>query len=149
MATVDYEAIGAAIAARYAAQSPPPGETGLRLATDDAPGQVTLTPALVVFAGDEAVTWGPVRTRVSECEFLARLYLAQDADYPVRMARLSRWRRALLDAVIGQIQLGLAYVDWCELRAVNVVEAEYGGTTFDALEFIHTVRIREQTGAAA
>lgn len=145
----DYEAIGAAIAARYAAQTPPTGEAALRLATDDAPGQINLTPALVVFAGDEDVEWGPVRTRVSVAEFTARLYFGQDADFPVRMARMSKWRGALIDAVVGQIGLGLAYVDWCELRAVNVIEAEYGGTVFDALEFVHQVRIREQVSAAA
>lgn len=149
MTDVDYEAIGAAIAARYAAQTPPSGESALRLATDDAPGQINLTPALVVFAGDEAINWGPVRTRVSECEFAVRLYFGQDADFPVRMARMSKWRRALLDAIVGQIQLGLAYVDWCELRTVTVIEAEYGGSAFDALEFIHVVRIREQVSAAA
>lgn len=145
----DYEAIGAAIAARYAAATPPSGQDALKLATDDAPEQLGFTPALVVFVGDETIEWGPVRTRVSGADFVARLYLPQDAPFPTRMARLSKWRAALLDAVVGQIQLGLSYVDWCELRSIAVVEADYAGTQYDALDLTHLVRIREQVNAAA
>ena len=145
----DYEAIGSAIAARYSGATAPSGEPAIALSTEEPPNQVGFTPAVLVWAGAEEFEWPPGSTRVSHCEVVVQFLLSQDGDLAARKVRLDRWRGKLIDRVVGQIQLGLTYVDWCELRTCDAVTVDYGGTSYDALLLTHTVRIREQVTAAA
>lgn len=153
MADVDYEAIGAAIAARFAGTTAPTGEDAIALCTNEPPNQLGATPALVVFPPSEAdIEWGPGSTLYSTQLWPVRFYRTQGPNYGVRMAALAKWRKALLQRVVGQIQLGLhgsGGVDWAELRSINVVEAEYAATAYDCLDMVVAVRVRQQVTAAA
>jgi len=146
---LDYEAIGAAIAARFATAATPSGEDALALATDDLPDQIGATPALLVFPPEEDLDWGPGLTRHSVQRWPVRFFRTQGSSWSVRVTGISRWRKALLDTVVGNIGLGLAYVDWAQVSSVKFVEATYAEIVYDALEFIVTVKTREQVAASA
>lgn len=148
----DYELIGAAIAARFATVTTPTGEDTLSLCTAEPPDQLGPGPALVVFPPKEgALEWGPGSTLYSLQDWPVRFFRTQGPDMPARMAALSKWRKAFLAVVVGQIQLGLHAqgVDWAELRSIDVVEAEYAEVQHDCLDMVVQVKNREQVTAAA
>lgn len=148
----DYELIGAAIAARFATASTPADEQALALCTDDPPDQLGAGPALVVFPPAEGpMEWGPGSTLYSVQRWPVRFYRTQGPTLATRLAVLSKWRKAFLQVVVGQIQLGLHAqgVDWAELRSIAVVEALYAEIAYDCLDMVVEVKNREQVTAAA
>lgn len=148
----DYEDIGAAIAARFATASTPTGEEALALCTDDPPDQLGAGPAVVVFPPDESdIEWGPGSTMYSTQLWSVRFFRVPGPEYAARMTALSKWRKAFLQVMVGQIQLGLhsAGVDWAELRSIKVADVEYAGASQDCLDMIVAVRIRQTVTAAA
>ncbi len=146
---MDYESVGAAIAARFATAVTPTGENALALTTAEPPDQLGEMPAIVVFPPDEDMTWGPAMTLHSTQRWSVRFFRTQGSGYAERMAGLSKWRKALYTTVVGRIQLNLAYVDWAELRSIGVTEVEYAATPYDCLDMIVEVKVREQVTAAA
>lgn len=144
---MDYEDVSAAIALRFTGLTPPTGERSL-VGTDDLPNQIGSTPVALVFPPTEDYEWGPGRTATSILTFTVRFVRAQEGDYPRRMAALAKWRKVLKTALIGNIQLGLGYVDWCYLRSSAVEEFTYAETTYDAVTLTVEVRVREQVAAA-
>lgn len=147
---LDYEAEGAAIAARFATASTPTGEDSLALCTAEPPDQLDATPAVIVFLPEETLDWGPVNVRHSKQIWTVRFFRTQGPTMTVRMAALAKWRRAFLDTVAGQLQLGLSYVDYAQINKVSVsLEAVYAETRYDCLEFLVEVKTREPVTAAA
>lgn len=147
---MDYETLGAAIAARFATAVVPTGEDVLALCTAEPPDELGAGPAIVVFPPEEPLMeWGPALTLHSVQLWPVRFFRVPGPDYAARMAALSKWRKALYTTVVGQIQLGLTGVDWAELRSIAVKDVEYGGASFDCLDMVVAVKVREQVAAQA
>lgn len=147
---MDYGIIGAAIAARFTSTVTPTGEDALALCTNEPPDQLGTTPALLVFPPEEPLLeWGPGSTLYSVQLWPVRFFRVQGPDFAARMTALSSWRTALYARVVGQIQLGLVYVDWAELRSIRVTEVAYAEVNFDCLDMVVAVKVRENVSAAA
>lgn len=146
---MDDAAVATAIAARFANLTPPTGEDPITNPTDQLPSQVSSSPALLVFPADEELEWLPNKVRKGEHFFTVEFMRAQNGDFSTRMAAMTAWRPVLRDRVAGQMQLGLAYVDFAELRAISLVEVTYAAIKYDALELAVYVRTREVVPTAA
>lgn len=148
---MDYTALAAALAARFTGLTPPSGEDSLALISADLPGQVGATPALLVDPNpDETFEWGPALTRHGLSNWKVLFLRAQEGDFGPRMTALALWRPVLLDRVVGRIQLGLAYVDWAELRTFGPArEVTYAEITYDGYEIGIQIKTREQVAASA
>jgi len=146
---LDYEAIGEAIRARFATAATPASEDALALTTVEPPAQIGATPALIVHPPEEDLEWGPGGVRHSVQRWPVRFYRTE-GDLGPSLTALSKWRKAFLDTVVGQVQLGLStYVDWAEIRSVAVRQFDYAETRYDGLEFMVWVKTREPVTAAA
>jgi hypothetical protein len=148
---VDDQAIAAAIAARFTGLTPPTGEQDVALVTSDWPPQLGPTPAILVDPNpDDTYEWGPALTRHGLTIWKVLFLRAQEGDYGPRMNGLAKWRPVLRDRVVGQIQLGLAYIDWAELRAMGPArEITYAEIPYDGLELSIVIKTREQVAASA
>ena len=147
---MDYNAISSAIVARFLTVTKPTGEDDLQ-GTDEPPNTLALTPLLVVMPNpDEVFEYGPSKIRYTLQQWNCLLMRDQRGDYPARMTAMAAWRTACKDALMGQIQLGLTYVDWAELRTASVTQRDWGEYPYDTLDMIVEVKTREVvTGAAA
>ncbi len=147
---MDYTAIGSALAARFTGIGPPTGESALVDSTASLPPQLGSTPIILVWPpAHETFAWGPSRWKWQTQEWTVGLYVDKQGDLPVRLARMQAWRPYLVARIVGQIQLGLSYVDWAELRSMDLGVADYGGTEYDVLTLGVVVQVRETVAAAA
>jgi len=160
---MDYAAVGTAIAARFVGISPPTytwyeNDATSTSATDDAlvvvtatlPNQLGPLPALYVMPPvDDLFEWGPSMQMILHQTWTVRMVRSQDQDIARRMAALNAWRPLLITPLIGNIQLGLAYVEWCFLRGSRIAEWTYAEIPHDVVELTIETRIRETVSAAA
>jgi hypothetical protein len=149
---VDYDAIGDALAARFRGLSTPSGEDPLTNAavTNELPDALSTTPALLVWPPvREDFQWGPSNQRWVRQEWHLHFYRASSGTLAQRLVGMQKWRPLLVDRIVGQIQLGLAYVDWAELNSIVLSEGSYAEIAYDDFDLTVIVQIRETVAAAA
>lgn len=137
MASPDWDAIGAAIAARYlpANLTAPAGLPTLgpiRTATQDLPSRKPVCPAVLVFPDRGTLEPGN-GTRIGEARFLARFYLKPTVDLNRELNACRRWLVKLVDAHGTALQLGglvvaVRTVDW------RIGLLDYAGTDHTGVE---------------
>jgi len=133
---VDFRATADAIATRYRTSvTPPSGESAVSLATASLPDAVTEERTVLVFPVKEVEFYYPPSARKGIATYPVRFYLYKVRDTPRNTELLNDWLTALVPALDGQIQLGLAGV----VTRADVVHAEvgplsYGGTEFHGIE---------------
>lgn len=146
----DLDAIGAALALRYApgALTPPAGEDDIRSSTDDPPGQLAGLPLVVVFLDAGQADGGGSGTQVSTSDWIVRLYLAEVAgsDLARLMGRAKRWTTVLFYSLREGVQLG-GLVDWARITGYRLGEMDYSGRTYAGVEL--RVRVTTSEGWAA
>lgn len=132
--TVDYNAVAAAIAARYApAQvTPPAGLANVRVSTANLPNHLTMLPAVLVFLDAGELTPGN-GTRLGEGVFLARFYLGAPKSLARDMVKLTKWLGVLVDQHGTGLQLG-GLVVAVRTRGWKVGMMDYNGVTFSGIE---------------
>ena len=146
---MDYEAIAAALKTRFTSVTPPADEEALE-ATDEPPNSIGPSQIVVMLPPPEDVEWGPGKHRYSVQLWEVWAIFAQEGDFPIRMHRLAKWQKALLDQVVAHIQLGLAYVDMAEIRRIEPAQPDWAEIPYDGLRITVRVQTREVvTGAAA
>jgi len=147
---MDYEAIAAALETRFTGMTTPADERPAT-ATDDPPNSIGLTPLIVVdLPPDEDLQWGPSKIRYSQQLWTVWALFAQEGDYAWRKRRLAKWQKSVLNQVVGQIQLGLAYVDMAEIRRIETTQPDWADIAYDGLRITVYVQTHEVvTGAAA
>lgn len=100
MATIDFDAIGSGIAARFApAQvTPPAGLGNIRSSSIDLPNRLTLLPRVLVFPdrGDLAPGNG---SRLATADYLVRFYFSRARDLPRDTNACRKWLGILIDQV--------------------------------------------------
>lgn len=161
---MDYLAVRSAIAARFVGLTAPTysfedddgnavtaTDDDLRLVTATLPNQLSVSPALYVLPPtDLAFSWGVGSVMRIQQEYTAMLLREQTQDMPRRMAALDAWRPVLITRIQGQIQLGLSYVDGgAYLRRSRIALWTYGEITYDVVELVIEVNIREVVAGAA
>jgi hypothetical protein len=109
VATLDFEAVAAALASRWApgAVTPPTGLGNIRRSTADLPNRLTLLPCVLVMAdrGDLAPGQG---SRLVSTRWLVRFHFSRTKDLPRETNACRKWLGILIDQVRVGEQLGLA-----------------------------------------
>lgn len=160
---MDYLETGNAIAARFVGITAPSysfeddaGDTvtvqddALTTVSATLPNQIATTPALFVMPPeDREFEWGPSLLMHVRQFYTIRLFRDQTQDIARRMAALQAWRTPLALRIAGQIQLGLSYVDWAELRSGRIGEVEYAEVKYDVVDLLVEVKVREPIAAQA
>lgn len=132
----DLEDICDAIATRYS-----PGTIGtpgsampMRAAYGQAPNALPSTPAVVVLPKSGTLIYGAGQ-RKSEHEIDVLFYHSrQQGDVPRTETERQRWLPVLLNALHGQVKLGLAgTVDKALPTDYEFVELPYGGDAYDGI----------------
>lgn len=133
---MDWQAISAALAARYApaAVTPPAGLEQIRSSTADLPQEITALPAVLVFPDSGAFDTGD-GTRAGLHRFLVQFYLTQTVDLSRETNRCQKWLGVLADQLRtgGAVQLG-GLVDNCELATWRIALITYAGMTHAGIE---------------
>lgn len=102
----DFQAQGAAIAAKYAALGPPAGLDAIRQSTAAIPNVIKKTPMVLVFPDQGKVQGIGNGTRQMGHDWLVRFYLRETIDLARDMVALESWLTLLLDAHSTAISLG-------------------------------------------
>jgi hypothetical protein len=105
MATIDFDAIGAGIAARFApaAVTPPAGLGNVRRATADLPNQLTILPVVLVMPDRGALAPGN-GSRLVEADYLVRFHFSLTKDLPRETNACRKWLGILIDQVrVGEV----------------------------------------------
>jgi hypothetical protein len=136
----DFDAISAALAARYAAgaMTAPTGYDPIRVATADLPGQMTPLPTVLVFPdhGDFRAGNG---TRLGGHDFLVRFYYSQIGDITRDMVALRKWLTVLADQHRDAVQLG-GLVTLVTTMSWRIGQMAYAGMDYSGIEFgVHVV----------
>jgi hypothetical protein len=140
----DFDAIGTALAARFAAAAvtPPTGFGNIRLSTADLPNGVATLPTVLIFpdTGDFATGNG---TRLGIQDWLVRFYYAQTGDLTRDTNALRKWLTVLVDQLRDSVQLG-GVVVYARVDGWRVGQLTYAGQDYSGLE----LRVRVQTSEA-
>ncbi len=137
----DFDAIGTALAARFApAQVTPPATyTNVRSATADIPNQLSALPCVVVFPESGEFRTGN-GSRLGDHDFLVRFYYASTLDLTRDANALRKWATVLVDQLRLSVQLGGA-VDRATVDAWTMGLQTYAGTTYSGIELrVHVVK---------
>jgi len=146
---MDYEDIAAALETRFTSITPPTGEEALE-ATDEPPNSVGPNQIVVMLPPPEDLEWGPSKLRYTIQLWTVWAIFAQEGDFSIRMHRLAKWQKAIVNQVALKIQLGLAYVDIAAIRHIEPAQPDWAEIPYDALRITVQVQTREVvTGAAA
>lgn len=139
MTTASFDAIGAAIAARFAAAqlTPPAGYATIRSSTANAPGAIGPTPAVVVSLDAGEYETGNA-TRTGSASWFVRFYFDQTSDLERTEPAIRKWLDVLRDQLRASVQLA-GIVDRCVLGSFRVGVLAYGGVDYTGAELIvHT-----------
>lgn len=146
------KSIADAIAARFSGVTATNGSVTESIVigpTAELPNTLSAGPALLVFppAGDLEVT---MRRRADVLVFPVRL-LRDPMSVPERVQWLYAWYDALRDEIEKQMALGLSYVAWAEVTAMEmeIDGYTYAGKLFDRVELTVTVRLDETISTLA
>lgn len=143
----DFDAIGTALAARFApAQvTPPGGFTNVRASTADIPNQLSALPSVVCFLDEGEFRTGN-GTREGISTWAVRFYYAATTDLTRDAAALRKWLSVLVDQLKLSVQLGGA-VDRATVDGWKIGILTYAGMTYSGIEL--QVRIVKTEGWAA
>lgn len=139
MATADYDAIAAAIAARFAAGAltAPTGYATIRSSTANPPGAIGPTPAVVVSIDQGQFVTGN-STRTGAQSWFVRFYFDQTSDLERTEPALRKWLTVLRDQLKGATQLA-GLVDLAVIQSFRVGILAYGGVDYTGIELtVHT-----------
>lgn len=140
---MDMKAICDGLATRYAAMTPPSGET-LRAAYGQEPKSMPDTPAIVFFPQDGDMTLGTGQWegehRIDLC-----LYLSKRPGDPSRVeTQRQKWLGPLLSRLDGQMAIGLApTVLKAYPTSYEWTERQYDGAGYDGILVHLVVNTRE------
>jgi hypothetical protein len=139
VSTADYDTIASAIAGRFlAAQvTPPAGLANIRVSTANPPGNITVTPAVVVSINDGEFETGNT-TRKGAQSWYVRFYFDQTSDLERTEPSLRKWLTVLRDQLKASVQLA-GIVDRAVLQSFKVGLLAYGGVEYTGIELVvHT-----------
>jgi len=146
---LDFDAIAAALAARYAPglMTPPSGLGAVRLSTADLPQQVTVTPAVLVFPDSGTLEYGS-STRQGDAVMRLQFLYSMGVDMKRDSIALRKWIGVLLDQLRGAAQLG-GIVASARVTGWRTVKITYGGDDFNGIELDVAVVTTEAWTATA
>lgn len=140
---LDFDAIAAAIAARFApGQVVPPGTlTNIRKATADLPQALGQMPVVLVFPDQGAMDTG-AGTRAGLHEFIVRFYFGLTRNLARETNACRKWLSVLVDQLKtgGAVQLG-GLVANAEVATWRIGQLDYAGKTYSGIE----LRVRVTT----
>lgn len=150
---MDVQAIAQAIAARFApaAVTPPSGLQNIRLATEDLPQVLNMTPAVLVFPPDESFSYTP-GSRQSAQDWPVRFYLANTSGLGRAVTDLYRWRSVLIGQILPQSQLGQSGsggVAYAVMAGARIGRLIYEGVEFEGVDMVVRVRLAEAISPVA
>lgn len=146
------KAIADAIATRFSGVTASNGTTTEGLAfgpTAELPNTLSRGPALLVFPPTGELSL-ELRRRSDVLTFRV-LLLRDPLNVPERVTWLYAWYDALRDLVEAKMTLGLAYVGWAQVTAMEM-ELDgftYAGVLYDRVELTVTVRLDETVSTIA
>ena len=146
--SVDFKAIGAAVATRFSAANitAPSGQTSIRFATASLPGQIKATPTVLVFPpgpGDIEFTYNS-SLRSGIALYPVRFYLMRILNEERNSDLVLDWMSTLYDQLDGQLHLGLSsVVSWALIRNIGAATLGYGGEEFEGIVMDAEVHIAE------
>lgn len=142
---MDLLAISDALALRYASLTPPATLKAITASTSRPPNNIPNTPYVIAWPQSGDVTYTPGQ-RSGEHSFTVIFYYAKsEGDIPREYVALQKWMGVLLNAIDGQMQLGLAASGVIKALPVRweIGTTVYGGDTYEAVTFTVTVWTRE------
>ena len=141
---MDLLAISDALALRFASLTPPSGLKAITSSTARPPNNIPNTPYVIAWpqSGDVTYTAGQ---RSGEHTFTVIFYYSKsEADIPREYVALQKWLGVLLNAIDGQMQLGLGPL---VIKALpmrwEIGTTVYGGDTYEDITITVTVWTRE------
>jgi hypothetical protein len=145
----DFDAIGTALAARYApAQvTPPTGYENIRSSTADLPTQMLPLPAVLAFLDEGSFRTGN-GDRFGTHRWVLRFYYNQAGDIERDMTALRRWLTVLADQLRLSAQLA-GVVTRCTLDSYRIGIMRYAGLDYTGIEFGVSLVTTEGWGAVA
>lgn len=151
---VDFDAIAAAIATRFAAAAitPPSGEDDIALSTSDLPDAIADVPTVLVLPPDpDGIEFNYHPQAVSgTARYPVRFYLWRVGDEPRRMSLTKKWLNVLYAQLFGQVMLGLsAYVTTAVVDEMGVGRVKYGGIEYQAITLSVAVNFWEAASFVA
>lgn len=98
--TVDFDAIGTGIAARFApgVVTPPAGLGNIRRSSIDLPNRLTVLPQVLVIPDQGELAPGN-GSRLSEADYLVRFYFSVTRDLPRETNACRKWLGILIDQI--------------------------------------------------
>lgn len=139
---MDIDATAAAIAAKYAALTPPTGYQAVRLATADLPQHLTPgrgsdtvkpRPVVLVFPDQATLIPGSGQQRVTDARFLVRFYYAVQRDLARETNALRKWLTVLQDAHKQGLTLG-GTVTYCRTVGWRIGTLRYADRDYSGVE---------------
>lgn len=149
--SVDFYAIGQAIAVRFAAAAvtPPSGEDDIAESTAALPDAITNEPTVLVFPPEIDFSYGP-SVRKPVATYPVRFYLWKVRDNSRNAALQTNWISALYAQLDGQVHLGLSsYVNYAVVEGIVPGKLTYAGTEYYGIEFNVVVHVGEALTATA
>lgn len=142
----DLEDISDAIAARYLPGTigTPTGAMAMRASYGQMPNSIPITPAVVVVPQRGEVVYGTQTWDVTHEIDVLFFYSRKQADVPRSETERQRWLPYLLNALNGQMQLGLSgSVKSAMPTSYEFTELPYGGEQYDGIRISLDVIVRE------
>ena len=105
MATIDFDAIGAGIAARFApgVVTPPAGLGNIRRSSADLPNALTVLPVVLVMPDRGTLAPGN-GSRLVESDWLVRFHFSVTKDLPRETNACRKWLGILIDQIrVGEV----------------------------------------------
>ncbi len=119
-------AVGTALAARFGSVTPPTGYDAIKLATVFLPDNVSTFPAVVVLPPDTSLSYSMNR-QVDELHvFTVRFLLPRAAGGDRAIKALYAWRDAIVQAAVGDQNLGVSGVVSCLVTGVTMGDVSFG-----------------------
>jgi hypothetical protein len=123
---VDTYAVGTALAARFSSITPPTGYDAIKLATAFVPDNVSTFPAVVVLPPDTALSYAMNRQVDEVHTFTIRFLFPRSAGGDRGIKALYAWRDAIVQAAVGDQNLGVSGVVSCLVTGVTMGDVSYG-----------------------
>lgn len=146
--SVDFNAIASALATRFSSANvtAPSGETNVRFATHELPGQIKAEPTVLVFPpgpGDIDFTFN-ASLRSGIATFRVCFYLTRIRNEERNTVLVNKWLGALYAQLDGQVHLGQSNtVSWALIRNIGAAALTYGGETYEGIVMDAEVHIAE------
>jgi hypothetical protein len=134
--SVDYYAIGTALATRMGSATAPSGTQGgtaIRQSTVIAPNNLTASPAVIIElpSGEIGVPMGQVQKSEHDFDAYFLLDWSSAGDERVRKSLL-QWLGPLIDSTYSAVQLGLTVIEKAVVTKYEYGQYEYGGQFYPA-----------------